>query len=277
MFPSNGSSSIWRVASLPSGGSVVSGYFVDDLMLPQDTLVGVPGVWTQFLAVLDATGAVEWALPLVSEDPSRIADLKVDHNGDILVYGRYNQTLTFGSCTITPYASTNAFVARFSAGGDCKSAWGFGRSYFASGSILPTAHGLYLSSEFDSTLVLGNYTVQGTHTGPDPGYHDLFIARFDSLSGFTSVPAPKISTNERLHIYANPNDGICTIELPAAIVPGSDLVLTIHDALGREVQRVPLRWTEGTIRLDISAQAKGVYHAELMDGPKRYSGTIVFQ
>jgi hypothetical protein len=125
--------------------------------------------------------------------------------------------------------------------------------------------------------VIGSNILQGTYTGQEQGYHDLLVARFDSLSGFTNVPAPKGSTNDRLHIYANPNDGICTIELPAAVMPGSDLLLTIHDAMGREVQRVPLRWQEGTIRLDIRAQAKGVYHAELMDGPRRYSGTIVFQ
>jgi hypothetical protein len=185
--------------------------------------------------------------------------------------------MTLGAYTLAPYASTNGYVARFAADGECKAAWGFGRTYFASGSILPTEHGLYLASEFDSTLVMGSYTVQGTHPGPDQGYHDLFIARFDSLSGFTNLPTLKSSVGERLHIYANPNNGLCTIELPAAVKPGSDLVLTIHDAMGRVVQQAPLRWSEGTIQLDIRAQAKGIYYAELLVGKQRYSGTIVFE
>jgi hypothetical protein len=277
MFPSNGSSSIWRVAILPDGRSAVSGYFVDDLLLPNDTLSGTPGIWTFFIALLSPDGTVEWAVPISGGEGAVVSDIKADVNGDVLIYGRYESALSLGSYTLAPYASTSGFVARFSPVGECKAAWGFGRTYYGSGSILTTDHGLYLSSEFDSTLVLGSYSVQGTYTGTDQGYHDLFIARFDSLSGFTGVLAMKTESGERLHIYANPNNGLCTIELPASIKPGSDLMLTIHDAMGRVVQQAPLRWSEGAIQLDIRAQARGVYHAELLDGRQRYSGTIIFE
>lgn len=33
----------------------------------------------------------------------------------------------------------------------------------------------------------------------------------------------------------------------------------------------------GTVQLDISAQAKGVYHVELLDERRRYTGKVVFE
>lgn len=276
-FPSNGFSRILHGAALPNGRTLICGYFREDLMMPADTLEGPVDQHTFFLSTLDASGVPEWTVPIRGTEYVSVNDVKVGPDGDIFLYGRYNGDLALGADTLAPYASRSGFVARFSATGECKAAWGFGRTYYASGSILPTDHGLYLSTEFDSTLVMGSYTVHGTHTGPDQGYHDLLIARFDSLSGFTGIIAPKASQHDRLHIYANPNNGVCTIELPATVKPGSALVLTIHDAMGRVVQQVPLRWSEGTIQLDIRAQARGIYHAELIDGKQRYSGTIVFE
>jgi N-methylhydantoinase B/oxoprolinase/acetone carboxylase alpha subunit len=67
------------------------------------------------------------------------------------------------------------------------------------------------------------------------------------------------------------------VELPNAITAGSDLVLTIFDAQGRVVQQAPLRMHQGTVELDIQAQAKGIYHVELQDGNRRYTGRIVFE
>jgi type V secretory pathway adhesin AidA len=67
------------------------------------------------------------------------------------------------------------------------------------------------------------------------------------------------------------------VELPDAITPGSDLVLSILDAQGRVVQQASLLIQQGTVQLDIQAQAKGVYHVKLQDGNRRYTGRIVFE
>jgi hypothetical protein len=96
------------------------------------------------------------------------------------------------------------------------------------------------------------------------------------LSGFSGVQQMPL-VDQGLHIYANPNNGLCTIDLPDALRPTNDLMLSIYDQQGQLVQRAPLTFLEDGIRLDIRAQAKGIYHVELGDGRQRYTGTIVFE
>lgn len=48
--------------------------------------------------------------------------------------------------------------------------------------------------------------------------------------------------------------------------------------MGRLVDAVPLRLDrQGRVEVDIRAQAKGLYHLELLDGARRYIGKIVFE
>jgi hypothetical protein len=134
-------------------------------------------------------------------------------------------------------------------------------------------YGVVIACDYDSAMVVGTEVVPVTQID----FADLFIAKFDSLSGFTGVQAFVPEGESGLHIYANPSNGLCTVELPNAITAGSDLVLTIFDAQGRVVQQAPLRMHQGTVELDIQAQAKGIYHVELQDGNRRYTGRIVFE
>ncbi len=46
---------------------------------------------------------------------------------------------------------------------------------------------------------------------------------------------------------------------------------------GELIRRLPLPRPGSEVKLDIRAQAKGVYHVELGDGRQRYTGTIVFE
>jgi hypothetical protein len=81
----------------------------------------------------------------------------------------------------------------------------------------------------------------------------------------------------QLLIYANPNQGTCSIELPPELLHEQGLELRILDAQGRVVQEGPLNITEGTVHLDIRAQAAGTYMAEVVNGNTRYTGRIVFE
>ena len=105
------------------------------------------------------------------------------------------------------------------------------------------------------------------------GANDGFIAKFSAITGIQTFGN---LGGGQLHIYANPNNGLCTVDLPQDLRYTSDLVLTIFDAQGRAVQSSPVRSSETGIKLDITAQAKGSYFVELSDGQQRYTGTIVF-
>lgn len=275
MFQSNGQARMVFSLAAASNKTAAVGYFIDDLLLPSDTLYGVPGVWSYFVAMLDANGEVGWVVPVTSANGAYILDAKVDEEGNVILYGQYSGQLTIGTVTIEPISASSGFTARIASTGECTGAWNFGPISFGSGSILATNHGLYLSTEYDSTLVLGDTLVP--HSSNILGYSDLLLARFDSLSGFSNVPSAMVLDGELL-IYANPNNGLCTIDLPDAIVPGSAMHLRIYGNTGQLVQEVPVQLTEqGTVRLDIQAQAKGIYHVELVQGRQRYSGRIVFE
>jgi hypothetical protein len=110
----------------------------------------------------------------------------------------------------------------------------------------------------------------------DSWFPDIFLAKVPSLEGFTAI-SRAAEQSDALHIYANPNNGLCTIELPQSLRMTHDLVLSVFDNTGQLVQRIPLLAGSEGIKLDIRAQAKGIYHVELGDGEQRYSGSIVFE
>jgi hypothetical protein len=137
---------------------------------------------------------------------------------------------------------------------------------------VPTADALYLSFSFDSTMQF----VDTTLTNPGGANMSCLVAKLGELNWTTSMRSME-STSGELHIYANPNNGICTIDLPEELRLTDDLMLSVFDNTGQLVQRVPLRYNEQGVRLDIRAQARGIYHVELGDGQQRYTGTIVFE
>ena len=272
-FRSSNTAEVWECAATLTGQINVAGYFLDSLFLENDTLLGPPGVYSFFLASLSASGEVEWVTPIRSETQAFVYDLKIGPTGDIYAFGRFMGTLNLGDKILQPRNSINGYVARFDPLGECHAAWSFGRLDLGDGSVLPTSDGLLVACDYDSAMVVGTEIIPVTQTGSP----DLFIAQFDSLSGFTGVQSLALEGNNTLHIYANPSNGLCTVELPDAITPGSDLVLSIYDVQGRMVQQAPLLIQQGTVQLDIQAQARGTYHVVLQDGTKRYTGTIVFE
>jgi len=277
MLPATGSADVLQAVVLSDGSCAVSGYFTGDLILPNDTLLGTPAVNNGFVALLNGQGEIQWAVPITSTGASMIYDVAEDAQGDLLVFGRGNGEFQIGQTNVSQSASGSGLVCRFGVDGELLAAMTYGRvTYpFTIGSILATDHGYYLSSEFDSTLTLGSTVVEGTTV---PGGSDLFLARFDSLSGFTNVPTAMALEGGGLVIYANPNEGRCTVELPKGIAPGSSLRLVVRDAQGQVIQEVPFTVNErGTVQLDISAQAKGVYQVELVDERRRYAGKVVFE
>jgi hypothetical protein len=123
----------------------------------------------------------------------------------------------------------------------------------------------------------------GTTTVPYPvGSNELYrtfliIGKLDSLSGFTGISTMPLQPEGGLHIYANPNKGTCTIDLPDQLQLTPGLVLSIVDQNGHLVQRVPVVYSTQGVAIDIRAQAQGIYHVELSDGRQRYTGRIVFE
>ena len=268
----------WRCASGPDGDVVVYGGFQNIVVFEDDTVHGTGFNRDEFLASYSSAGALNWSRSLSGTGYSTVFDLERAPNGDIYILGEFENELVLpGMSPLTASTTLDMFVARVDpATGLCRSAYHYGKVGGANGqsygSVWPTANGLYVADCYDSTFTMGTHVLEPS----GPVATDIFIAKFDSLSGFTGIQSMPLQEGS-LHIYANPNKGTCTIDLPPQLRLTNDLLLSIVDQTGRVVQRIPIRYTAEGVAIDIRAQAKGIYHVELGDGEQRYTGRIVFE
>ena len=54
-------------------------------------------------------------------------------------------------------------------------------------------------------------------------------------------------------------------------------MLSIFDNTGKLIQQNNLNINDGTIKLSLEAEAKGIYNVSLSNGKSSYSGKIVFE
>ena len=113
----------------------------------------------------------------------------------------------------------------------------------------------------------------GPNTFTSYGDNDIFVAK---CSPILLGVEPRIKPSEQLVIYANPNEGKCTITLPEEFMNENNLTLSIFNSQGKLIQKVPIENFEGKISLNIQSEAKGMYNVILTNGRKNYSGKIIF-
>ncbi len=277
-FLSDSNTYAYRCARGLNGDVVMLGGYQGQVILENDTLFGSGWDYCNFLASYNSAGVLNWASRLGGDDRFTAFDMECSPDGDIYILGEFENELVLpGVSPLTASTPLDMFIARFDpATGLCRSAYHYGKvgSYYGQsyGSIWPTANGLYVADCYDSTFTMGTHVLAPS----GPVATDIFIAKFDSLSGFTGIQPMPLQEGE-LHIYANPNKGTCTIDLPQQLQLTNNLMLSLFDQTGHLVQRMPLRYTNDGVAIDIRAQAKGIYHVELGDGRQRYTGTIVFE
>ena len=221
-------------------------------------------------------GALQWVRTLDSENTTYFGQqFDTDALGNVYLQGSFYESLAIGGAVLTANTSEQGFLVKLDTEGVCRAAWDFGKVGGAWGGVVAAEDGLYFSCTYDSVFHFADRTI--TPQVIQGGYNSIFVAHLDSLSGFTGVQALTGGGAQTLHIYANPNNGICTLELPESLQPTQDLLLSVYDNTGQLVQRAPLQFSANGVLLDIRAQARGVYHVELGDGQQRYTGTIVFE
>ncbi len=258
---------------LSNGDFVAHGRYVDDLFLPTDTLEADGAA--NFLACYSPDGTFKWAKNMPS--PGFLigfGPMQAANDGSFYFTGTFADELHVGSTTLASGASRDNFVLHLDSAGNVLHGLHAGRVRFNNcPGLIVNSDGIYVGSNFDSTMVIGAETFQPSVQD----YPDLFVAKFDSLPAINSINSLVIG-NADLLIYANPNNGMCTVELPRSISPGSEVQLRIIDNMGRLVDAVPLRLDlQGRVEVDIRAQAKGLYHLELLNGARRYTGKVVFE
>ncbi|MBL0257075.1 MAG: T9SS type A sorting domain-containing protein [Bacteroidetes bacterium] len=103
---------------------------------------------------------------------------------------------------------------------------------------------------------------------------DAFIARSSPLIG---IDENIFKQNNQLLIYANPIHGQCKLQIPDEFVHERSLLLRIFDNNGRMIQQTQVMMNEDKIRVNLEAEAKGIYNVTLSNKKKSYQGKIVFE
>ena len=268
VFQSNTNSALLEAECTDDGGLIISGAFKDSLLLYDDTLISIGESNDLLILRVDSLGQVSWyfsmdgtrrSTPLVSQAP----------DGSFNLAFTFENSFTFNGQTITAAHDIDFAVARVSPSGTLLgietngpvSAGRIGLVTLRDGSPV-------LACPFTFTIDLGNDHVL-------TGAADIFVAKLGLITSVQSYALP--GGGGQLLIYANPNQGTCSIDLPPELLHEQGLVLRILDAQGQVVQEGPLNITEGTVHLDIRAQAAGTYMAEVVSGTTRYTGRIVFE
>jgi hypothetical protein len=253
----------------------------NNFIFGNDTIANTSSCSQLFIVKHDNLGNPIWARISSGENKVVPSQLNVGDDGNCYIIGRLefymipNAATTFGSCYATiaeDPLNVEMFVVRYDASGNC-----LGVKHVPTDISGPNPSG-GISVAQDSNgdcLVAGQFiqtTSFDTYILTSSGGRDIFIAKFDAFTG-TGIEKRKIEN--QLVIYANPNDGKCSIILPDEFRHERHLKLSIYNSQGKTIEQVPVEIISEKISLNISAEAKGIYNVLLTNGTKSYSGKIL--
>ncbi len=244
-----------------------TGYFTETGYFGNDTLVANAGQKNMFLAKQDSIGNFQWvkkisAASSIGNSVSNVVD------STFYVTGWFNGIAYFND-SVSAGTEQDMFVAKYNTNGTCLAVNNFGK---AEGRYVlqDKENSAYIAGGFYSNITIGNdsYSLYASC--------DIFLAK---LTGTTGIGEKNmlLPMGSLLTIYANPNTGKCDIAIPEEFRNETNLILKIYDLQGKEIQQAKIEMFENKIKLNIEAEAKGVYNVILTNGKKNYSGKIIFE
>jgi hypothetical protein len=196
---------------------------------------------------------------------ARAAMVSTDSIGNTYQVGSFGGTASFGNFSVTANYY-DMFIARYDSGGNCLglrnfgTARGYGLGVTSNGSVI-------VSGVIEDTATVGN-TILISHGGSD-----IFVAKCDAI---TEVQERQ-NLNNKLIIYANPNNGTFNIKVPEDIKGLQGAVLVVYDYASKETARFRLDNKSDRPHFDVINAANGMYLVKLIKGDKTYTGKLVVE
>ncbi len=270
LTPGNaGGTYVHSLTSDANGNCYVTGGFNQSIILGNDTLQKIPGSKSNaFLVKYDSTGSALWAKQLNSDSIIYGTSQSSDGVGATYIFGKFIRSAIFENDTIESLLNNNMFIARYGPNGD-----------YLGHKIISNVLGTSIAQDADgNAIVTGNLSTGTTYFDSIPltctGQSNFFLAKLEAITG-ASNSVRMMRLDDRLVIYANPNTGSFTIEVPQGIVRGNRAQLGIYNSTGGMVKDEMVDISNNRLSIDIGSVQKGIYSVTLSSGQKRYTGRVI--
>ena len=120
---------------------------------------------------------------------------------------------------------------------------------------------------------------------PDDNYLTIFKHAFCKIPNYPLTVGQKdtrtsiyelVGSTKSLNIFANPTQGLCTINLPVAL-SNSAMHLRLYNPLGQLVKETTLAAGLSSTELNLQAFSKGTYTVSISNGNTLYSGQVILE
>jgi hypothetical protein len=248
------------------GSCYITGQFSGVAIFQDDTIYNSHSS-DLFIAKYNPSGEVMWVSQGHSSNFAIGKSLAVSPSNNFYLTGAFSDTISFDNDTIVGSGAVNLLLLRFDStgsfiglkdvintAGECVDVDNAGLVYLTGG--------LFGTTAFGSNQPISNL-----------GLNNIFVAKSDAITGENVLE----KTNNSLVIYANPNQGKCTINIPDYLKKDKNLSLTIYDNAGRIIQQRSIIRNEEKVSINLEAQPKGIYNVTLGNKNRIYSGKIIFE
>jgi hypothetical protein len=156
----NNDQQLFNIAVDVNGDVIVAGSFQGTVQFPDGTLKTSAGSYDVMLMKLHGTdGALIWAHTYGGPGDDEAQGVSADSKGDIVVSGRFEQTLSMDAYTVAPVApnTIGLFLAKLASSGTVSWLQGYGAATQSAAMIVQVAEndGLLLTGAFDGTVDFG--------------------------------------------------------------------------------------------------------------------------
>lgn len=250
------------------GNTYYAGAFDSVVFFDTITLTRL-GLHDGYVVKYDSLGNVSWAQQFYSSLLLNIYDMYTDPTGNTCIAGSFRGDLHWNGNVFHNNGYETMFVTRYNTDGKylgtvvVTDAVARGVTQDASGNIIVTGH----TTAASATTMFGDLPVESS------GNQRFFIGKLDNITGLSF----KTEEDEKLKIYANPNNGQFTIQLPEGTVHEKQLELQISSMSGMEVYSGIVQLSNNQVRVGLGVIGKGTYSVSLHSTYKRYTGLVVVQ
>jgi hypothetical protein len=195
-----------RADLLPDGSSVFVGSFGGAASFGASELAS-NGLQDIFISKVDQSGKFVWATGFGGLTQDQARDVKAFPDGDIVVTGRYNGTVQFGSQTLVSRGSEDTFVTMLDGQGSVLWSTSLGGAGWDNGWAIAG------DNSDKSTLVAGLVQGQAAFGGiiSNGFIDDIFVSKQDHLGNFLWVTRAGGSDRDGAHDIAILDDGSCIV------------------------------------------------------------------